>query len=96
MGTLAISTSFYISKAIEVIQDMDGIKIEVTTMGARLESESLGKIFKAAEEMSEAVHNLQVEHVEVILKIDSKREIEEPVDEKPKSSKEYLSLRAFV
>ena len=90
MGTSSTSASFYIAKAIEVIQNFEGIKYEVTAMGTILESDSLSKIFDATKEMSEAVHNLGVGRVEVILKIDSRRDKDKTMQEKLNSVKEQL------
>lgn len=91
MGTQSTSASFYIAKAIEVIQNMEGIKYEVTPMGTLLESESMQKIFDAAMEMSEAVHNLGVDRVEVILKVDSRRDKQATMQDKLSSIKKHLS-----
>ena len=90
MGTASTSASFYIAKAIEVIQNMNEIKYEINSMGTILESNSLSKIFKATQEMSEAVHNLGVGRVEIILKIDSRRDKEKTMQQKLDSVKEQL------
>ena len=91
MGTQDTSASFYIAKAIEVIQNMEGIKHEVTPMGTLLESDSLDKIFSATKEMSDAVHNLGVGRVEIILKIDSRHDKDATMKEKLDSIKKHLS-----
>ena len=44
MGTGKTSASFYIAKAIESIQNMDGVRYEINPMGTVLESESIDKI----------------------------------------------------
>ena len=90
MGTSSTSASFYIAKAIEVIQNMDEIKYEITPMGTLLESKSLSRIFQATQEMSDAVHNLGVGRVEIILKIDSRHDKDKTMDEKLESVKKYL------
>ena len=90
MGTSSTSASFYIAKGIEAIQNFEGIKYEITPMGTLLESDSLSKILKATEEMSEAVHNLNVGRVEIILKIDSRRDKDKTMQEKLDSVKEHL------
>ena len=92
MGTSSTSASFYIAKAIEVIQKLDGIRYEVTPMGTLLESDSLEKIFDATEKMTEAIHNLNVGRVEVILKIDSRRDKDAKLEDKLKSVNEYLKV----
>ena len=90
MGTSTTSASFHIAKAIETIQNIDGIKYEINSMGTIIESDSLDKIFQATQEMSEAVHNLGVGRVEVILKIDSRRDKEQTMQEKLDSVKSQL------
>lgn len=90
MGTSSTSASFYIAKAIEAIQNIDEIKYEINPMGTIIESNSLSKIFEATKEMSEAVHNLGVGRVEIILKIDSRRDKDKSMQEKLDSLKEHL------
>jgi len=74
MGTSTTSASFYIAKGIESIQNMEGIRYEINAMGTVLESDNIDKIYDAAKSIMEVVHNLGVNRVEVILKIDSRRD----------------------
>ena len=90
MGTSSTSASFYIAKAIEVIQNFKEIKYEITPMGTIIESDSLSKVLEATEKMSEAVHNLGVGRVEIILKVDSRRDKDKTMQEKIDSIKEHL------
>jgi uncharacterized protein (TIGR00106 family) len=90
MGTSNTSASFYIAKAIESIQDMDGIRYKINPMGTVLESESIEKIYDASKSMMEVVHNLGVARVEVILKIDSRRDKEKKMEDKMESVNKYL------
>jgi len=90
MGTGNTSASFYIAKAIESIQDIKEIRYQINPMGTVLESDSIDKIYDAAKSMMEVVHNLGVARVEVILKIDSRRDKDKKMEEKIESINKYL------
>ena len=90
MGTSDTSASFYIAKAIESIRNMEGIRYEINPMGTVLESDSIDKIYDASKSIMEVVHNLGVHRVEVILKIDSRRDKDKKMEEKLESIKKYL------
>ena len=94
MGTNTTSTSFYIAKGIETIQDLDGIRYEVTPMGTLLESDNVDKIFDASKKILEAIHNLGVQRVEVVLKIDSRKDKDVKLEEKLESLKKYLKPKS--
>ena len=94
MGTNTTSASFYIAKGIETIQDLDGIRYEVTPMGTILESDNVDKIFDASKKILEAIHNLGVQRVEVVLKIDSRIDKEVKLEEKLESLKKYLKPKS--
>jgi uncharacterized protein (TIGR00106 family) len=100
MGTGNTSASFYIAKAIESIQDIKEIRYQINPMGTVLESDSIDKIYDesdsidkiydAAKSMMEVVHNLGVARVEIILKIDSRRDKDKKMEEKIESINKYL------
>ena len=90
MGTGNTSASFYIAKAIESIQNMEGIRYQINPMGTVLESDSIDKIYDASKSMMEVVHNLGVARVEVILKIDSRKDKQKNMEEKIESISKYL------
>ena len=90
MATPKTSASFYIAKAIESIQDMEGIRYQINPMGTVLESDSIDKIYEAVKSMSEVVHNLGVDRVEIILKVDSRRDVDKSMEDKLESVKKYL------
>ena len=90
MGTFTTSASFYIAKGIESIQNMEGIRYEINAMGTVLESDNIDKIYDAAKSIMEVVHNLGVNRVEVILKIDSRRDKNKKMEEKIESVNRYL------
>jgi len=90
MGTSSTSASFYIAKGIEEIQNFEGVRYQVTPMGTILESESIDKIYEASKRLVEAVHKLGVQRIEVVLKIDSRKDKDSSLEEKMKSLRKYL------
>ncbi len=94
MGTNTTSASFYIAKGIETIQDLDGIRYEVTPMGTMLESDNVDKIFDASKKILEAIHNLGVQRVAVVLKIDSRKDKDVKLEEKLESLKKHLKPKS--
>ncbi|MCV0392121.1 MAG: MTH1187 family thiamine-binding protein [Nitrosopumilus sp.] len=91
IATKTTSASFYIAKAIESIQKMDNLRYEINPMGTILESDSMDTINSAAKKMMETVHNLGIARVEVIIKIDSRRDKHVKMEEKLDSIKKHLS-----
>lgn len=90
IGTGDTSMSFYIAKGIEAIQDVKELRYEINSMGTVLESENIDKIYEAAKKIVEVVHNLGVSRVEVILKIDSRRDKQVKMEDKLASIKKHL------
>ena len=90
MATRTTSASFYIAKAIESIQNMENLRYEINSMGTVLESDSIDVIYKASKVMMETVHNLGIDRVEVIIKVDSRRDKHVKMEEKIDSIKKHL------
>jgi uncharacterized protein (TIGR00106 family) len=90
IGTSTTSASFYIAKAIESIKDIKEVRYQVNAMGTILESNNIERIYEAAKSMMEVVHNLGVNRVEVILKVDSRNDKEKNMQEKLDSINKYL------
>ena len=91
MATKTTSASFYIARAIESIQDMEGIKHQLNPMGTVLESADMGKIYEAVTRMTETVHNLGVGRVGVVIKVDSRRDRDATMHQKIESVKRHMS-----
>jgi uncharacterized protein (TIGR00106 family) len=91
IATRTTSASFYIAKAIESIQNTENLRYEINSMGTVLESDSIDIIYKASKIMMETVHNLGIDRVEVIIKIDSRRDKQVKMEEKIDSIKKQLS-----
>ena len=91
MATRTTSASFYIAKAIESIQKIENLRYEINAMGTILESDSMDVINTATKQMMETVHNLGIARVEVIIKIDSRRDKQVKMEEKLDSIKKQIS-----
>ena len=91
MATKTTSASFYIAKAIESIKNMENIRYEINSMGTILESDNIDVINKAAKNMIETVHHLGINRVEVIIKIDSRIDKQQKMEEKVNSIKKQMN-----
>ena len=91
MATKTTSASFYIAKAIESIQKIENLRYEINAMGTILESDNIETINSATRQMMETVHNLGIARVEVIIKIDSRRDKHLKMEEKLESIKKQMS-----
>ena len=92
MATRTTSASFYIAKAIESIQNIENLRYEINSMGTVLESDSIDVIYKASKKMMETVHNLGIDRVEVVIKVDSRRDKHLKMEEKIDSIKKQLEV----
>ena len=91
MATKTTSASFYIAKAIESIKNIENLKFEINPMGTILESDDMDIINNATKQMTETVHNLGIDRVEVIIKIDSRKDKQQSGEEKLESIKKYMN-----
>ena len=90
MATKTTSASFYIAKAIESIKNMENLRYQINPMGTILESDNIDVINNASKTMMETVHNLGIARVEVVLKIDSRRDKHLKMEEKLDSIKKHM------
>ena len=90
IATRTTSASFYIAKAVESIKNVDNLRYEINPMGTVLESDDMNVIYDASKKMMEAVHNLGIDRVEVVLKIDSRRDKHVRMEEKLDSIKKFM------
>ena len=91
IATRTTSVSFYIAKAIESIKDIENLRYSINSMGTVLESDNIDTVNRAVKNMTETVHNLGVSRVEVIIKIDSRRDKQVKMEEKVESIKKQMS-----
>jgi len=90
MATRTTSASFYIAKAIESIQNIRNLRYEINSMGTILESDSIDIIYEASKKMMETVHNLGIDRVEVVIKVDSRRDKHVKMEDKLDSIKKHM------
>ena len=90
MATRTTSASFYIAKAIESIQNIKNLRYEINSMGTVLESDNIEIIYAASKKMMDTVHNLGIDRVEVVIKIDSRRDKQVKMEEKIDSIKKHM------
>lgn len=95
ISTKTTSLSFYIAKAVESIKNIDNLRYEINSMGTILESNDIDVINKASKNMIETVHNLGINRVEVILKIDSRTDKHVKIEEKIDSIKKQMAQNCF-
>ena len=91
ISTKTTSLSFYIAKSVESIKNIDNLRYEINSMGTILESNDIEVINKASKNMIETVHNLGINRVEVILKIDSRTDKHVKIEEKIDSIKKQMA-----
>ena len=91
MATRTTSASFYIAKAIESIKNLENLRYEINSMGTILESDDIDTINQATKNMMATVHNLGISRVEVIIKIDSRKDKQVRMEEKVESIKKQMS-----
>ena len=91
ISTKTTSFSFYIAKAVESIKNIDNLRYEINSMGTILESNDIDVINKTSKNMIETVHNLGINRVEVILKIDSRTDKHVKMEEKIDSIKKQMA-----
>ena len=90
MATKTTSVSFYIAKAVDSIKNTKNLRYEINPMGTILESADIDIIYDAIKKMTEAVHNLGIDRVESMIKIDSRKDKHVKMEEKLDSIKRYL------
>ena len=90
IATRTTSASFYIAKAIELINNIENLRYEINSMGTILESDDMDTINKATKEMIETVHNLGINRAEIIIKIDSRKDKQVRMEEKVEAIKKQM------
>ena len=90
IATKTTSASFYIAKAIDSIKNIENLRYEINSMGTILESDDIDTINKASKSMVETVHHLGINRDEVIIKIDSRTDKHQTMEEKIDSIKKQM------
>ena len=90
VGTGQTGVSFYVARALESVSDTEGLKCHLNAMGTILESEDLDTILDATKTMIATLHNLGINRVSAILKIDSRLDKTDTADGKVKAVRRHL------
>ena len=90
IGTGQTSVSFYVARALESISDMKNLRYQLNPMGTVMESDDIKAVLDATSSMIEALHNLGVARVGVILKIDSRQDKRAAMADKVSSVYKHL------
>ena len=93
VSTPTTSASFYIAKAIESIQKIENLRYEINSMGTILESDSIDVIYDASKKMMQTIHNLGIDRVEVVIKVDSRKDKDLKMEEKINSIRKHLEKK---
>lgn len=81
---------FYVARAVEAAEGVEGLRCELAPMGTLLESDSLEAVLEAASRMVEAVRALGVERVGVQLRLDCRYDRDDTLEEKVDSVRRHL------
>ena len=92
VGTGQTSVSFYVARALESVSTMDGLTCNLNAMGTILESDDIGVVLEAGRTMVTTLHNLGVDRVNLILKIDSRLDKHQTATEKVESIHKHLGM----
>lgn len=90
IGTNNTSVSFYVARAVESIRDVPNIEYLLNSMGTVIESDNIDSVLTASKRMIETLHNLGVDRVGVILKIDSRVDKHATISQKVESVHRHL------
>lgn len=92
VGTKSTSVSFYVARALESVDDTKDLKCHLNAMGTILEAKDTKTVLDAAETMISTLHNLGVDRVSAVLKIDSRLDKQDTVTDKVKAVRRHLDL----
>lgn len=84
------SMGFYVARAVESVEGMEGLRCQVAPMGTLLESDKLEVVLEAASHMVGAVRALGVERVGVQIKLDCRYDRDATLEDKVSSVMRHL------
>ncbi len=89
IGTETTSVSKYIAGAYNEVRDMEGFRIELTSMGSIIEGD-IDIIMDVVRKMQESVFKNGADRVYSVIKVDDRRDKDSNMDKKIESVKEKL------
>jgi uncharacterized protein (TIGR00106 family) len=90
IGQKGTSVGKYVAAAIAAINQVKGLKYEVTAMGTVLEADNIETIFEAVKAAHEALIDEGVQRVESTLRIDDRRDKSRTMKDKVDVVKRYV------
>jgi uncharacterized protein (TIGR00106 family) len=90
VGIKSTSMGSYVAAAVAAMNEVEGLKCEVTSMGTVIEAESLESIFEAVKVAHEAIVDEGILRVESTLIIDDRRDKPRTMKDKINTVKKYL------
>ena len=90
VGTKSTSIGSYVAAAIAAMNEVKGLKCEVTPMGTVMEADSLEPIFEAVKAAHEAMVTKGILRVESTLIIDDRRDKPRTMKDKVKAVQKYM------
>ena len=90
VGVNSTSMGIYVAAAIAAINEIKGLKCEVTPMGTVIEADNLEPIFEAVKAAHEALTVKGIQRIESTLMIDDRRDKTRTMKDKVDSVKNYM------
>ena len=90
VGIESTSMGSYVAAAVAEINEIEGLKCEITPMGTVMEADSLEPIFEAVKAAHEALMVKGILRVESTLIIDDRRDKPRTMKDKVNSIKKYI------
>lgn len=85
------SMGFYVARAVESVEGMEGLRLQVAPMGTLLESAKLETVLEAVEKMVAAVRALGAERVGAHIKLDCRYDRDSSLEDKVESVRRHLA-----
>ena len=90
VGVNSTSMGIYVAAAIAAINEIKGLKCEVTPMGTVIEADNLEPIFEAVKAAHEALTVKGIQRIESTLMIDDRRDKPRNMKDKVDAVKNYM------
>lgn len=92
IGTGSTSIGQYITRSIDSLKDIEGIRYQVTPVSTHLEAESVEKIFSATKAVMNALFEMGVQRIVTRLEIDERHDKIAGLEKMPESQKEINTM----
>lgn len=93
IGSASTSVGEYVANAIKAIRAVRGIRYEVTAMGTLIEADNIDSVLRAVKFARNAIFKQGVKRVELVLRIDERRDKPRTMREKLRSIQKYMKTK---